>query len=183
MNKKKKEWISFFIPIIFALVLSGIIKTVFIANVKVPTGSMNDTIMEGDRLIVNRLAYTKNDVKRYDIVVFHAPDALAEGDKKLLYVKRVIGLPGETVEIKAGDVYVTQTDGTQIKLESNFVKNEYWDSEDYGPYIVPENSYFMMGDHRNNSWDARFWTNKYVDKKTIIGKAVYRYFPHPKSFK
>lgn len=177
-KSKKGEWISFFTPIIIALLLSVFLRSTVVCTVKVPTGSMLDTIQLKDRLIVNMLAYKNNDVERYDIVVFYAPDEYLQGEK-LRYVKRVIGLPGETVEIKSGEVYVTKTDGERIKLKSDFVKNEYWDNKDYGPFEVPENSYFMMGDHRNDSWDARFWEHKYVDKSTIIGKAVCRYFPHP----
>ena len=142
------------------------------ANAVVPTGSMINTIQEKDRIIASRLAYIKNDPERYDIVIFKYPD-----DRKQYFVKRVIGLPGETVEVIGGVVYVTKTDGETIQLDDSFVTN-CKPTGDYGPFVVPEDCYFMMGDNRNSSWDSRFWTNKYVPKDDIIGKVKFRYYPN-----
>ena len=88
------------------------LKYCVIANAVVPTGSMLNTIQEGDRVIASRLAYVKDDPQRYDIVIFKYPD-----DEKQYYVKRIVGLPGETVEVVNGVVYVTKTDGKTVQLD------------------------------------------------------------------
>ena len=123
--------------LITALVLSLLINFCLIINAKVPTGSMENTIMTGDRLFGNRLAYVFSDPQRGDIVIFHYPD-----DEKVLYIKRIIGLPGETVEIKNGGVYI---DGKLLEERYLNVTTQ----GEFGPYEVPEGKYFMMGDNRN----------------------------------
>ena len=121
----------------------------------------------------NRLAYLFDDPERFDIVVFKYPD-----DESQLFVKRVIGLPGETVEIKDGKVYIN---GSQTPLDDSFTPET--PTGDYGPYVVPEGSYFMLGDNRNHSGDSRFWKQPYVEKEKIVGKAIFRYFPGIKILK
>lgn len=166
-----KDIIDFMLPIVIAVVIAIILKTLVFANVIVPTGSMLNTIQENDRIIASRLSYIFNDPERYDIIIFHYPD-----DESQYFVKRVIGLPGETVQIVDGIVYVTKTDGNTIQLDDSFVTNCV-PTGDYGPYEVPEDSYFVMGDNRNDSLDSRFWDNKYVKKDKIIGKVKFRYYP------
>jgi len=135
----------------------------------VPTGSMENTIMPGDRLIGNRLAYIKDGPERGDVVVFKYPD-----DEKETYVKRVIGLPGETVEIRDAKIYIN---GSEEPLEEDYLKEDWIVAT--GPYTfeVPEGHYLVMGDNRNDSWDARYWTNTYVARDKILGKAVFTYWP------
>lgn len=180
-EKKKKsffrEVIEFVIPIILAVAIALVLKNYVIANAKVPTGSMLNTIQEGDRIIASRLAYLNDDPERYDIIIFKYPD-----DESQYFVKRVIGLPGETVNIVNGIVYVTKTDGTTIQLDDSFVTNCV-PVGNFGPYVVPEDSYFMLGDNRNNSEDSRYWENKYVKKDKIIGKVLFRYYPTISSIK
>lgn len=170
-KSKLRELIEFFIPIVLAVVIAIVLKTFVFANAVVPTGSMLNTIQEGDRIIASRLAYINNDPERYDIIIFRNPD-----NEEECFVKRVIGLPGETVQIVNGIVYVTQTNGETIQLNDSFVTNcePYGD---FGPFEVPEDSYFMMGDNRNTSWDSRFWDNKYVHKDKILGKVKFKYYP------
>lgn len=180
-GKKKKsffrEVLEFVIPIILAVAIALFLKNCVIANAKVPTGSMLNTIQEGDRIIASRLAYLNDDSERYDIIIFKFPD-----DESQYFVKRVIGLPGETVNIVNGIVYVTKTDGTTIQLDDSFVTNCV-PVGNFGPYVVPEDSYFMLGDNRNNSEDSRYWENKYVKKDKIIGKVLFRYYPTISSIK
>lgn len=180
-EKKKKsffrEVLEFIIPIILAVAIALFLKNCVIANAKVPTGSMLNTIQEGDRIIASRLAYLNDDPERYDIIIFKYPD-----DESQYFVKRVIGLPGETVNIVNGIVYVTKTDGTTIQLDDSFVTNCV-PVGNFGPYVVPEDSYFMLGDNRNNSEDSRYWENKYVKKDKIIGKVLFRYYPTISSIK
>lgn len=179
-KKKKsplKETLDFCLPIVIALVIAIILKTLVFANAVIPTGSMLNTIQKGDRVIASRLAYNFNDPERYDIVIFHFPDAVAKGDDDTYFVKRIIGLPGETVNIVNGVVYVTTADGETIQLEDDFI-TACVPTGNYGPYEVPQDSYFVMGDNRNNSVDSRFWdTTNYVDRELIIGKVMFRYYP------
>ena len=164
---------------LIAFLLALFVVTCIIINAVIPSESMEKTIMTGDRLIGNRLAYGINlqigdkqickkmrDPKRFDIIIFRYPD-----DESELYIKRVIGLPGETVEIKDGDVYI---DGSKKPLDDSFTAEKTEDS--FGPYTVPKDSYFVMGDNRNCSY-SRFWDNTYVRFDEILGKAVFRYYP------
>lgn len=163
----KKEIISWIKTIFCAILFAYIITTFIIVNAFVPTGSMKDTVMPGDRLVAFRLSYLFNDPQRYDIAVFKYPD-----DESVLYVKRVIGLPGETVNIIDGKVYINDS---KEPLDDSFIR-EPMIGED-GTYVVPDNSYFMLGDNRNDSRDSRFWVDKFVKKDKILGKAIFKYYP------
>lgn len=171
-RSKLRDAIDFCIPIVIAIIVAMILKTFVFANAVVPTGSMKNTIEEKDRIIASRIAYRNEDPQRYDVIILKYPD-----DETQCFVKRVIGLPGETVEIVNGIVYVTKTDGEKIQLDDSFVTNCV-PSGDYGPFSVPADSYFVMGDNRNTSWDSRFWDNKYVHKDKILGKVKFKYYPH-----
>lgn len=164
-----KEMISWLITIAFAVVAALFIKNYVIVNANIPSGSMENTIMTGDRLFGNRLAYYMKSPERGDIIIFKNPDDETEN-----YIKRVIGLPGETVEIRDAKIYIN---GSQNPLEETYIKEEWTVAT--GPYVytIPENSYLVLGDNRNNSWDARDWENTYVSKDKILGKAVFRYYP------
>lgn len=165
----KREIIEWIIVIEVAIVIAVIINLVFLVNAVIPSGSMEPTIMTGDRIFGNRLAYTNEDPQRGDIVIFRYPD-----NEKELFIKRIIGMPGDVVWIKDGDVYLN---GSDTPLDEPYVKV---DAEgDFGPYEVPEGYYFMLGDNRNNSKDSRYWINPYVAKDKILGKAWVRYFPNP----
>lgn len=163
----KKEIISWLQIIVAAVVIALVLNNFVIANSRVPTGSMENTIMSRSRVIGSRLAYLKDDPQRGDIVIFHYPD-----DESIYYVKRVIGLPGETVMIEDGKVYIN---GSDTPLDEPYLAEPMEGS--YGPYTVPEGCYFMLGDNRNNSRDARFWENKYVKKDKIIAKVLFCYYP------
>ena len=163
----KKEIISWLQIIVAAVVIALVLNNFVIANSRVPTGSMENTIMSRSRVIGSRLAYLKDDPQRGDIVIFHYPD-----DESIYYVKRVIGLPGETVMSEDGKVYIN---GSDTPLDEPYLAEPMEGS--YGPYTVPEGCYFMLGDNRNNSRDARFWENKYVKKDKIIAKVLFCYYP------
>ena len=173
-NKKAKEYDSvkdalFDYGKTFAIVFIAVFflsQFVYI-NATIPSGSMENTIMQGDRIFGNRLAYVMTDPKRYDIIIFKYPD-----DTSKTFIKRIIGLPGETVEIKDGNVYIN---GSETPLDDSFCAEET--EGDFGPYVVPEDSYFVMGDNRNNSLDSRYWDETYVSRKKIVAKAFFRYWP------
>lgn len=171
-----KETIDFLTPIIIALIIAIILKLFVFANAVVPTGSMLNTIQKKDHVIASRLSYVIDDPQRYDIIIFKAPDDYYDNDTTTYYVKRIIGLPGETVQIINGKALVTKTDGTTIETDDTFITNCV-PTGDFGPYVVPENSYFVMGDNRNDSLDSRYWRHTFVDKKLILGKVKYRYLP------
>ena len=152
-------------PIVGAIVIALIINNCIIVNAYVPSGSMEDTIMTGDRIIANRLYYKVENPDRGDVVVFKYPD-----DESKLYVKRIIGLPGDTVLVKDGGVYINDK-----KLDEPYL--DVLTEGDLGPFYVPEEKYFMMGDNRNSSFDSRYWDNKFVDKDKILGKVFMEYFP------
>lgn len=136
-------------------------------NARIPSPSMENTIRTGDQLFGNRLAYWNRDPARFDIIIFYFPD-----DETQRFIKRVIGLPGETVEIRDGKVYI---DGADTPLRDDFCPET--PTGNYGPYVVPEDSYFVMGDNREISRDSRFWEHPYVSRDEIIGQAVFRYWP------
>ena len=172
-NNKENFWKevrSYIVMIaaVFAVVL--FVNNFLLINARIPSSSMEETIMMNDRIFGIRLAYKSDDPKRFDIVIFRYPD-----DPSTLFIKRIIGLPGETVEIRSGKVYI---DGSAEPLDDSFCKEE--PLGDFGPFEVPEGCYFMMGDNRNNSNDSRFWHNKYVEEDAILGKAVLRYWPFSK---
>lgn len=172
-NSIWKELWEYIKMIIFVVVVVLIVNNFLLINARVPSESMEKTIMTGDRFFGNRLAYLFDDPERFDIVVFKYPD-----DESQLFVKRVIGLPGETVEIKDGKVYIN---GSETPLDDSFTPET--PTGDYGPYVVPDGNYFMLGDNRNHSGDSRFWKQPYVEKEKIVGKAIFRYFPGVKILK
>lgn len=155
------------IAVVFALVFTNFI----IINAEVPSGSMRDTIWEGDRLFGFRLAYKFSEPKRGDIIIFKFPD-----DETQNYVKRVIGLPNDIVQIKNGRVYINGEE-----LDEPYIKDYILDDGETYTYIVPEDSYFMLGDNRNNSKDSRYWVNTFVKKEKIVAKVVVRYYSGEKS--
>jgi signal peptidase I len=171
MNRKiLKELFSWIMVFVIAIGLATFINKVIIFKVEVPTGSMENTIMVGDKVETLRLSYLFGNPKRGDIVVFPYPD-----DESMDYIKRIIGLPGETIEGIDGYVYINGE-----PLEESYVTSLL--DSDFGPFEIPEESYFMMGDNRNVSEDARYWENKFVNKDKIKGKAIFKY-PDFKWFK
>lgn len=172
--------------IIIVVVTVLFLNNFILINAKIPSQSMERTIMTGDRIFGFRLRYGLNldlfgnkiskkwdDPQRFDIIIFHYPD-----DESQLFIKRLIGLPGETVEIRDGKVYI---DGSDTPLDDSFVPET--PRGDFGPYQVPENCYFMLGDNRQQSRDSRYWENTYVRFDQIVGKAIVRYFPSIKLLK
>ena len=165
----KKETKSLAFTILMTLAIVLVLKNYVIINANVPTGSMENTIMPGDNLLGFRLAYLTEEPERGDVVFFYFPD-----DETQKYVKRIIGLPGETVTIVDGKIYI---DNSEVPLDEPYLKEEW--TRGTGPYlfVIPEDSYLCLGDNRNRSADAREWLNPYVAKEKIIGKAIFTYYP------
>ena len=164
-----KEALSWVLTFAAAILVALVLKNFVIINATVPTGSMENTIMPGDDLFGFRLAYQFSEPKRGDIIIFKYPD-----DEEEKYVKRIIGLPGETVRISNAKVYI---DDSETPLQEEYLKDEWTVATGPFEFKVPEGCYFVMGDNRNDSWDARYWDNTYVAREKIIGKAEWVYFP------
>jgi signal peptidase I len=150
-----------------ATVYATLVVTFGVQVARVEGQSMAPTLADQDRLIVNKLAYRLHAPQRGDIVMLYYP---LDPDKS--YVKRVIAEEGDSVRVVDGRVYVND-----VPMRDDFVSAEYRSHDDWGPQVIPEGYYFVMGDHRNGSSDSRHWG--FVPKKYIIGKVQVRWWPVP----
>ncbi len=166
----KEEIINWIQILVTAALIAFVLNRFIIANSRVPSASMENTIMTHDRVIGSRLHYYFEDPERGDVVIFYFPDEVTE---KTYYVKRIIGMPGDVVDIRDGHVYLN---GSDTPLDEPYIR-EPMETPVELHYEVPEGCYFMMGDNRNYSADSRFWHNTYVRKEKIVAKVLFRYFP------
>lgn len=163
--KKEKSAIREIVEaVVIALVLTVAIRGLIVDIFRIPSPSMVPTIEVGDRVVVTRFSYWFDGPKRGDVVVFKYPN-----NEKVDYIKRVIGLPGETVAFRDNNLYINDTWVAEDYLPEGTITN------DFGPIEVPENCYFMCGDNRQNSSDSRSWG--FVDKRLLIGKGQLIYWP------
>jgi signal peptidase I len=168
-NRPVNPWVEGLQTIGLSIVLALGIRT-FVAEARyIPSGSMEPTLEINDRLVVEKISYRFNPPVRGDIVVFWPPDNLfPQGQRRDAFIKRVIGLPGDTVEIKDGVVTINgdPLEEDYIKAEPNYV---------WGPETVPQDQYLVLGDNRNSSYDSHSWG--FVPRDNIIGRAVVRFWP------
>jgi signal peptidase I len=193
MSEFKKSILrEYFESIVIAVILALFIRTFVVQAFKIPTGSMEENLLIGDHLLVNKfvLGPTESSVerkllpigtiKRGDVIVFKYP---VEPDRD--FIKRVIGLPGETVELKDKKVYISGQPLEEPYVhflqppsgQSAFHEETGFDvRERYGPVTVPQNQYFVMGDNRDNSQDSRYWG--FLPRDYVKGKALLIYWSY-----
>jgi signal peptidase I len=153
---------------LFVSVVLAILVILFLYQpVKVEGTSMMPALVDQERIFINKFIYRfgLSDIQRGDMVVFWFP-----GDTTKSYIKRVIGVPGDRIEVDNGNVIVNGK-----KLDETYVLDEYRDHQSMSPYEVKSDEYFVLGDHRSSSNDSRFWGA--VPRKYIYGKAVFIYWP------
>lgn len=168
VKKEVMEWVRILLA---AVAIAFVLNTFVIANSYIPSNSMENTIMTGDRIIGSRLSYAFGArPQRGDIVLFN--HKAEPGRDKTRLVKRIIGLPGDTVDIRNNQIYINQS---ETPLDEPYLP-EPMDSEDYH-FVVPEGCYLMLGDNRNHSMDARAWPDPFVPEDDITARALFRYFP------
>lgn len=173
------EWIESFI---IAFILAMFIRTFFIQAFKIPTGSMRMTLVEGDRLFVNKLRYgpliplTKKRLpglgkpKRGDIIVFIYPE-----DPKRDFIKRLVALGGETVDIQDGKVYIDGNPWEDERVKNIYYYNRGKYGEEDKKVLVPEGYLYVLGDNSASSQDSRYWG--FVPEQNVIGKAEFIFWP------
>jgi len=170
--------------IVIAVLLALVIRTYLVQAFKIPSGSMEDTLAIGDHLLVNKFIYgtklpfsdkrllTLRDPRRGDVIVFEYPE-----DPSKDFIKRVIGTPGDVVEGRDKKVYVNgkpYENPHEVHKEKDIIPKEMNPRDTFGPVTVPPNSYFMMGDNRDRSYDSRFWG--FVSRDKIKGLAFIKYW-------
>lgn len=172
MSKKNsivKEIISMLICFIVAIICAYIIVT-YVFRITIVSGdSMNNTLISGETLYVDKIAFRFSDPKRGDIVILHYPIINDEFSSES-YIKRVVGMPGETISIKDGIVYINGESGLDKWAGNHIMK-------DMEPVYIPKDCYFVMGDNRSNSKDSRTVTVGPIPRKQIIGRPVFRFYP------
>ncbi|HEX5774323.1 MAG TPA: signal peptidase I [Geomobilimonas sp.] len=170
--------------IIIAVILALIIRTFVVQAFKIPSGSMEDTLAIGDHILVSKFIYgtkipftdkrilTIRDPRRGDVIVFEYPE-----DPSKDFIKRVVGTPGDEVQVIDKKVFVNGTlyvNPHEVHKEKEIIPKEQNPRDNYGPVRVPENSYFVMGDNRDRSYDSRFWG--FVKNEKIKGLAFIKYW-------
>ena len=189
---KKSVLREYFESIVIAVILALFVRTWVVQAFKIPTGSMEENLLIGDHLLVNKFVFAATNagaerallpvatIRRRDVIVFKYPE---EPDRD--FIKRVIGLPGETVELKDKKVYINgkPLDEPYVHFlrppaaESEFHEVTSFDvRERYGPVTVPPNQYFVMGDNRDNSQDSRYWG--FLPRDYVKGKALVIYWSY-----
>ncbi len=160
--------------IVIGALIAFLLCRFVIINAEVPTGSMIPTINRNDRMIGLRLKYIFSDPERGDVAIFKNPEPGVDYNK--LFVKRVIGLPGETVTIDKGRVSITTAEGETFELDESYLRETPYEelSVNNAVYVLGEDEYFMMGDNRNNSRDSRFFGA--VTRDRMVAKVLFKYY-------
>jgi signal peptidase I len=172
--KVKNLWLGILAAIGLILVLLPGLLRFMVETRYIPSGSMLPTLQINDRLIIDKITYRSSDPQRGDIVVFNPTAQLEKENYKDAFINRVIGIPGDRVEVKSGKVYIN---GKVLPEKYLDEPPQYqWSSTELTPNgIVPPGHYLVLGDNRNNSYDSHYWG--FVPKDKIVGKAAIRFWP------
>jgi signal peptidase I len=164
------EWV---VIIVAALIVAFLVKTFLIQAFYIPSASMEPTLDISDRILVNKLSYRLHDIHRGDIVVFERPECAVRDPAIKDLEKRVVGLPGDTVQGRGGGVLVNGH-----KLSEPYLPADQ-STSDFGPVEVPDGKLWLMGDNRENSSDSRVLCGgpTFIDEDSIVGRAFVRVFP------
>ncbi|MGA1868059.1 MAG: signal peptidase I [bacterium] len=168
-RKYGKIYWEYLEAIVIAIVLALLVRAFIIQAFKIPSGSMLETLQIGDHILVNKFIFHFTEPKRGDVIVFKFP-----GDKKKDYIKRLIGIPGDKVEIRQQKVYINDVLLDEPYVEHKGLRKNIPQRDNFGPIIIPEKCYFMMGDNRDRSSDSRFWG--LLKRELIEGKAFILYW-------
>ena len=181
VKSKTREYVE---SILWAIVLALIIRTCVVQSFKIPSGSMEDTLVIGDCLLVNKFIYgirvpftdlrlpSLRDPKRGDVIVFKYPE-----DRSKDFIKRLIGVPGDEIQVRNKRVYVNgnlYANPHEVHKDPQTLPRELNQRDNFGPVRVPANGYFVMGDNRDNSYDSRFWG--FVPQADVVGRAFIKYW-------
>lgn len=163
-----EEWVE---PLLIATILALVIRTFFFQPFKIPSGSMQPTLVEGDKIFVNKFLYRFREPGRGDVIVFRSPE-----DPKKDFIKRLVALGGETVSLVDGDLLIN---GEVVRAPPIFTSLRYTNRGPYGAegqaVTVAEESFFVLGDNTESSRDSRFWG--LVPRRAVVGKAVVIWWP------
>ena len=157
-----------------AIVLALIIRMFVVEAFKIPSGSMIPTLLVGDHLLVNKFIYKFTEPERGEVIVFKYPD-----DPSRNFIKRIIGVGGDTIEVRDKMVYLNGEPHEEPYIQHispETLPARYSPRDNFGPITIPPGSYFMMGDNRDSSLDSRFWKNRFVNRRAIVGKAFIIYW-------
>ncbi len=167
-NQEENTFVEIVKTVVMAVFLSIGIRT-FVAEARyIPSSSMEPTLLVNDRLIIEKVGYHFNEPKRGDVIVFSATKALQEEGYNEDFIKRIIGIPGDTVSVHQRKVYVNGQ-----ALRENYIKDA--PDYDFPEVTVPDGQYLVLGDNRNNSYDSHYWG--FVPKENIIGRASVKFWP------
>lgn len=159
---------------VIAIILAVIIRMFVVEAFKIPSGSMIPTLLIGDHLLVNKFIYKFTQPKRGDVIVFKYPDNPSRN-----FIKRIIGVGGDKIEVRDKVVYVNdepQDESFTQHVLPEILPARYSPRDNFGPITIPAHAYFMMGDNRDSSLDSRFWENRFVNQRAIVGKAFIIYW-------
>ena len=156
--------------ILWAVALALVIRTFIVAPFKIPSGSMRPTLMEGDRILVNKFLYRFREPRRGEIIVFRFPD-----NRRRPFIKRLVAVNGDTVEIRQGHVWVNGQPATLPTLQQTYYYNQGQFGQEHVVTPVPEGTYYVLGDHSSSSHDSRFWG--FVPRRLLIGRAICIFWP------
>jgi signal peptidase I len=167
------------VVVVLALGLTWLVQAYIVKSYRIPSGSMRPTVEEGDRVLAARFLSWFTDPERGDVIVFHppgvgdVPQENAKTEAQVTFIKRIVGLPGETVQAIDGRVLICRAPRVGCRFLSEPYARSFTD--DFGPVTVPRNAYFVLGDNRVSSEDSRIWGT--LPKRNVIGTAFIRYWP------